>query len=272
MEAISMYIGDGKLSADLHHLEFTSIDKDMLDFMSSFFVNRFNLNPNEFTNRQYAFQINGKIFRILFKKIIDKIYESNFQKDLTLRRAFLRGLFAAEGGIGIVSKENYIAYMAFHLSYEKEEELANFVQTLLNLEGIQSKQITRKHKGERYIQITNWKNYYKCWKIDLFNLCKRKKQKFLDKVKKTNFFFKIKKEFIRELLHSSELSHRQIALRLGIWPETLAILNKGKTPYVNRKDLLKLAEFNEVPISELKENIIDIRVNRVTVLDDMGID
>ena len=41
-----------------------------------------------------------------------------------LRRAFLRGLFAAEGGIGFMYKENYIAYVAFHLSYEKEKKLA----------------------------------------------------------------------------------------------------------------------------------------------------
>jgi len=37
MEGISMYIGDGKLSTDLNHLEFTSKDKDMLKFMFKFF-------------------------------------------------------------------------------------------------------------------------------------------------------------------------------------------------------------------------------------------
>ena len=103
-----MYLGDGKLSKDLHHLEFTSIDKDILDIMLNFFEKTFNLNANEFTKRKYAFQINGIIFRILFEKIINIILKSNFYKNTVLRRAFLRGLFAAEGGIGIVKKENYI--------------------------------------------------------------------------------------------------------------------------------------------------------------------
>ena len=116
MEAIGMYVGDGKLSADLNHLEFTSIDDDMLKFMLNFFKNRFNLNIEGFTKREFAFQINGKIFRILFGKVIERIYNSDFYCGKELRKAFLRGLFAAEGGIGIVRKENYIAYMAFHLS------------------------------------------------------------------------------------------------------------------------------------------------------------
>jgi len=30
VEAIAMYIGDGKLSKDMHHLDFCSIDKDRL--------------------------------------------------------------------------------------------------------------------------------------------------------------------------------------------------------------------------------------------------
>ena len=82
IEAVSMYLGDGKLSKDLHHLEFTSIDKDMLKFMSDFFEKRFNLNPSEFTKRVYSFQINGKIFRILFEKIINIIFDYKFYQNL----------------------------------------------------------------------------------------------------------------------------------------------------------------------------------------------
>lgn len=42
MEGIGLYIGDGKLSKDLNHIEFTSIDPDLLKFMEDFFRNRFN--------------------------------------------------------------------------------------------------------------------------------------------------------------------------------------------------------------------------------------
>jgi len=264
IEGLSMYIGDGKLSKDLGHLEFTSIDEDMINFMKKFFKNKFNIKYKDFMFRKQAFQISGVILRTLFGKVTEKIYNSNFYHDKKLRRAFLRGLFAAEGGIGINRKENYIVYMAYHLSYEKEEKLANLVQSLLYLEGINSKQLTRKNKGERYIQITNWKNYYKCWKIGLFDLCQRKKGVFLNKIKKTNFFFKLKKEFIRKLLNSSGLSHRQISLKLGIRPETLCILNKGKTSYINKIDLSKLTKFNRILSDETRRNIVDLRVNRTT--------
>lgn len=187
-----------------------------------------------------------------------------------MRRAFLRGLFAAEGGIGIVNKENYIAYVAYHLSYEKEEKLANLVQKLLVLENVTSKQIIRKNKGERYLQITGWQNYYNCWKIGLFNLCVRKKKKFLEKVRKTKFFFKLKKQFISKLLNTLELSHRQIGLALGITPYTLCVLNKNKTSYINKNNLLKLAKFNNISLEQIKEHIVSLRVNRSTHINDLS--
>src|SRR3989344_511806 len=57
MAAIGMYIGDGKLSKDLHHLEFTSIDPDMLEFMRDFFTQRLGVDPSTFYSKKYAFQI-----------------------------------------------------------------------------------------------------------------------------------------------------------------------------------------------------------------------
>ena len=43
---IAMYLGDGKLSRDLNHLDFCSIDKDMVLFMINFFERYFYLDRN----------------------------------------------------------------------------------------------------------------------------------------------------------------------------------------------------------------------------------
>lgn len=42
-----MYIGDGKLSPDQHHLDFTSKDPDMVKFMLNFFKSRLNLKTKD---------------------------------------------------------------------------------------------------------------------------------------------------------------------------------------------------------------------------------
>ena len=267
MEAIATYLGDGKLSKDLHHLEFTSIDKDMLDFMSSFFEEKFNLNPMEFTKKKYAFQINGKILRILFERIINKIYESDFYSDTELRRAFLRGLFAAEGNIAINRKENYIVYMQYCL-HINEDKITYLLMKCLDLENISH--VVKKEKKDNSMSIrwTNWKNYCKCWKISLFESNKRKNNLFLNKVKKTKFFFEVKGAFIKKLLNSSGLPHRQIGLKLGIRPETLCILNKFRTKHVNWSDFNKLIKFNKINLKEARHNILTLRANRVTTIND----
>lgn len=301
IEGISMYLGDGKLSKDLHHLQFESKDRELIRFMHDFFRNRFNIKgmyyrltyknlsddsvekwadymgiskksinlnkSNRHKEECFGFQIGGRLFRELFGKIINKTMKMELNTEL--RQAFLRGLFAAEGGIGIVKKENYVAYLAFHLSYTKEKKLANFVQKLLRLEGISSKQIMRKDKGERYIQITNWKNYHKCWKIGLFGLCIRKREKFLDKLIKTKFSCKINEKLKNDLFKSSGLNQRQLAFKIGVSPATICY-HKKECMFINVEYLMKLSELAKVPVSIIKKNIVEFRVNDVTTINDLG--
>ncbi len=131
----------------------------------------------------FKFQISGKIFIEIFKRIITEVLEIDYSKHPSLRQAFLRGLFAAEGSVNINKQKNYLVYIGYHFSYAKEEKLAEFVQKLLKLENISSKSTLREKKGERYLQITSWENYSKCWRIGLFDLSKRKKDAFMWKLK-----------------------------------------------------------------------------------------
>jgi len=220
IESLSAYIGDGKLSEDVGHLDFTSKDSDIIKLVHDFFKNTFNIEKmyyrisckkltknsinywadylkiskkdiriresHRFRHECFNFQISGKIFVEIFKRIIAEIFKINFLEYPSLRQAFLRGLFAADGSVNINKQENYLVYIGYHFSYNKEEKLAEFVQKLLKMEGIESRLILREDKGERYLQITNWRNYSKCWKISLFDLCKRKKDVFvwkLDRIK-----------------------------------------------------------------------------------------
>lgn len=304
MGAIGMYVGDGKLSGDKHHLDFTSKDPDMIKFMLDFFMNRFNLKLNDIRfsltykrlldnsiknwanyleiskdeinlkksdrhgDECLGMQIGGMILRYIFGRIIDKIVTSDFSNDIILRRAFLRGLFAAEGGIGIVKSENYIAYIAYHFSYEKEEKLLKLVQKMLSLEGIESKHMIRKNKGERYLQITNWRNYHKCWRIDLFRLNQRKELQFLNKLKITRFSCNINDELKERLLASANLSNRQLAFTIGILPATLCKFKRKEESYIKIDYLINLARINSMPLAEIKNNIVEFRVNDITPIND----
>jgi len=305
VEAIAMYLGDGKLSADMCHLDFTSKDKDMIKMVLRLFLDRFNLQVDGIrhtltyrelkedsivgwskylgvpenlinliqSNRHraecFAMQIGGVILRTIFGSITEEVLKSEIYKDETLRRAFLRGLFAAEGNIAINRQTNYIVCMQFCL-HINEDEIAHLVVKSLDLEG--ADYVIKKTETDKSmtIRFTGWRNYYKAWRMSLFDCSARKKQLFLDKVKRTKFFFGLKKDFIKRLLDSSGWTHRQICLKLGIDPVILCHLNTGRTQFINKENLLKLADFNNIPLEEVKKNIIALRVNRTTVLEDLG--
>ncbi len=304
MEAIGMHIGDGKLSPDRFHLDFTSKDMDMIKFMLTFFQKRLNFKipemrytltykqlKNDFvselakylkipenlvhlkqSNRHrepcLGIQLSSTIFRNIFGGIINLILKTDFSDNIVLRRAFLRGLFAAEGSIAISRTENYIVYMAYHLSFEKEQELANFVQRLLEKEGIVVKQILRKSKGEIYLQMTNWQNYLKMWKMDVFRLNARKEYSFMKKLQVTRFSCKVTPGMKERLLNVKYFSHRQIAFLIGIVPATLCHISNNKTEYISVEYLIPLSKIASVPLEEVKQNVVDFRVNDVTPIND----
>ena len=298
---IAMYLGDGKLSRDLNHLDFCSIDKDMILFMINFFERYFHLDRNTFSNSLYyrketenmlndwsdylniyplkinvyhsdrnnhesfSFQIGGKILRILSGKIVLQVLLLDFLQNENLRRAFLRGIFAAEGTIAINKKTNYIVYMEFFLHYD-ENHLANKIQEALRYEGI--KYILQKYpkRNCQGIRLTHWSNYYKCWKIGLFDLNERKRQKFFEKMKKTRFSCRIIPQLKAKILDTN-LSQRQLAFKLGVTPSIITHL-KNRDMFVNIEYLIKISTVIGISLSKIKQNITEFRVNDVTTIDD----
>jgi len=114
-------------------------------------------------------QIGGTILRKIFDKVIEMCLPV-IKKDPTLRRAFLMGHYAADGGIGVAKDvfRNYIVNVDFNYNPAKEKWLRDFLMDCLELEGL--KDISYKeyfHKA--YVQIANWYNYHILWKIRLFD-------------------------------------------------------------------------------------------------------
>ena len=303
MEAIGMYLGDGKLSADDKHLGFASIDKDMAKFILDFFINRFSISLKDVTisirfkefkeevlknwaevlnilyykfkiqtssrtkNESCDIEISGKVFRILFEKIINQITTSNFIYDKQLRRAFLRGLFAAEGNIGVNYEKNYIVCIRYSLCYN-EEYISTMLKKSLDIESITYTESKKMSDKSLTVQITNWKNYYKLWKIDLFHLNTRKEVLFLNKLKLTKFSCKINSELQKRLFFIKHFSQRQLAFLIGTQPSMFSNILNNKRCYINIEYLIHLSKLASVPLQEVKQNLMEFRVNDITPIND----
>lgn len=164
VEALALYLGDGDFNKiNKAHLGFVSKDKELVVFFLNFLRNYFNIknkdltimvhyrkrnpqirkewskvlhfNPQriitKFSKRHKeeacTVQVNGVVFRKIFELVVKKFLKNGeFLKKKHLRRAFLRGLFAAEGNVGIDYQEMYISQVSFSISI-KETLLKNLI-------------------------------------------------------------------------------------------------------------------------------------------------
>ncbi|MFH1704000.1 MAG: hypothetical protein ABIB41_11380 [Nitrospirota bacterium] len=303
VEAMAMYMGDGKLSADPIHLGFASIDVEMVKFVLDFFMQVFSIKLKDmtitFVHREFNsnvlldcsrilripsskfrlqqslrsrnpvcdIQITGKIFRIIFGKLMDSFLSSDFLLNRQLRRAFLRGLFAAEGNIAINHHENYIVCMQYCLGLH-EKRLLWLIKRALKMEGITFADNVQKQCNSHSIVITNWKNYLKCWKMDLFRLNDRKEYNFLSKVKITKFSCSLKPAIKKDLFNIKYHSHRQVAFLIGILPSAYCLHANNKSEFLNIEYVIKLSKLADIPLDKIRKNIIEFRVNDITQIDD----
>lgn len=159
-------------------------------------------------------QVNGVVFRLMLEKIVSNFLDSNFLQEPDLRRGFLRGLFAAEGCVGIKHREKYINQIEFALSIH-EVELLSILVKALSLESITFKVI--KNEKHHFVQIIiqNWQNYLKCWQIGLFNRCERKKKSFLDVAQNSKVYAMVTPADLQKL--SKKYTQRELATIIDSW-------------------------------------------------------
>jgi hypothetical protein len=300
VENIGMYIGDGTLSKKRKQTEFTTIDTDMakkhLDFLRNTFtiaiddmtfILKYRRGKKEDVRKKWAkileipekkiivkrenkqkiqenisIFVNSIIFAYLFKKIIEKLLPV-IKKNSKLRKAFLRGEFASDGKFIIEKDINtyYISEITFCFNYKKELWLKNYLIDCLKLEGINK--INTNRPG--FIRITGWNNYFKLWKMKIFDCCQRKKNKFLLTIRQSRIYPILSSNIITSIVNSIALPKKQIADKININRTNLFRVLKGK-------QLLTIEQFNNLTqlINKSPKNFYNrmegIRVGKITYL------
>lgn len=258
-EFIGMILGDGDMHRiEKNHFTYASKDIDILVFVLNFLRNRLfvknedisfslryryidpkidelalhfgiekNMIKSYFSERTnypaIHIQVNGSIFRLVLENLVSAFMRSDFIKNAELRRGFIRGIFAAEGCVGIDYKEHYIASITFTLS-KKEQDIVDLIRKVLILEDILFTSSYRKSTIETV--ISNWKNYFKCWNIGLFDRCSRKKEKFLSIVRDSRVYAVVDLSDLMRL--SKKYSQRDLAKILGSWQGNVCRVLQGK--------------------------------------------
>jgi hypothetical protein len=294
VEGIGMYIGDGKFgSKDMVHSEFVTVEKDMALFFLNLLRKKFfvNIDDMSFTIRyrngnkrilrnkwskilkipkkkflfqernkynmkdSITIQVNSTIFTIIFRELMQKSLEF-IKNDPILRKAFLRGFFAADGKLGIEKDTNtyYVSEITFCYNYKKEQWLRDYIIECLKMEGIENSNST-----SGYIRVTCWENYLKFWNMKLFDLCIRKKNKFLKVVNQMLVYFDLNKNFLLQHLSSTKIPKNKLL-------ETFNLHRTNFQRVLDGNQLLKLEQIEKLlNIFDIKWNSILNNTNRIRI-------
>lgn len=264
-EGLGLYLGDGDMNRkDKSHLTYASRDKDIALHALNFLRDCFNVSEKDitftvhyrtensslvqewaqllniaekkifsrFSNRHKAeaisIQVNGVVFRKLFEIIVEKTLFFDFLSDVTLRRALLRGLFAAEGNVGIdyLEKKPFISQITFAL-HINEDHIAQLITSILDLELVSYTITNTERDNSKEVIIYNWENYRKLWSIALFDLCERKKQKFISIFTNLRVYCFLEDDYRRYLFSAQNLFQREIAELIGSWQGNVSKTIKG---------------------------------------------
>ena len=289
-EFIGMILGDGDMHrVDKNHFTYTSKDVDICVFILNFLRDRLLVRNEDITfvlryryidpkidelalklrihkNRikQYFslrtnypavnIQVNGIIFRPFLENLANKFIRSDFIDNVVLRRGFLRGIFAAEGCVGINYKEYFINAITFSLS-KKEEDIVDLIQRSLSKEGIACRKVCRKSTIETV--ISNWNNYLKCWNIGLFDRCERKKEKFLSVVRNSKIYVVVDSSDLKKL--SERYAQKELAGVIDSWQGNVCRVLQGKF-------LLTLKQIRLLEKEGFQFSIKSLRIGNLTGL------
>jgi len=283
-----------------NHLNYASIDKDIAKHALDFLKSKFNLDIKDVTftivykrennnmdlewssflkiprekilkrfskrhkNESMQIEVSGLIFRKIFDCIFERIINSDFIDDKELRRAFLKGIFAAEGNIGIDyhEKKHYIHQISFAISTE-EEQLKNLICKCLEEENFLYRFDIDIKRHSLRINISNWQNYIKFWEINLFDYCERKKTLFKKISKNLDVYFIIKNEFRESFFKSLNMSQKEIAEKIDSWQGNVCKTIQG----IHLLKIEQVLNFTSYKKDELIKNTDSIRIGSLTKLE-----
>ncbi len=303
MEAISLYLGDGDFNRkEKRHLTFCSKDKELatffLEFLRDYFYlqnkdltiliqyNKSNKNIKQDWSKALKFpaskiltrfsdrhlheacqiQVNGVVFRKLFERIVKQVIYGKFLLKEDLRKGFLRGLFAAEGNVGIdyLEKKPYISQITYNLSIF-EEYLKELICKGLQLEGIHYRIFKDERDHSLEINIQRWDNYLKLWSLNIFHLCPRKENSFTNIAKKLDIYLQLKNSFRKRLFSSLPLLQKEIARIIESHQGNISRTIKG-VHLLRIEQIIKLLNHSTISVKEVKKNILNFRIGALTII------
>ncbi|MDO8555639.1 MAG: LAGLIDADG family homing endonuclease [Nanoarchaeota archaeon] len=205
-------------------------------------------------------QVGNTIFQYFYLNLFNKL-KDNILENKVARRAFLKGLFAAEGHVKH-SVYGTIESISFAFNNQTEKELAEFVRKCLKKEDIQSKIIAGEIYFCGYEQMTQF------YTLGLMDTHKGKKEKFLKLCKNAKICVYFKKSSINSLW--KETQHK-LAKKWGVCQPMVNRYKKGNFLSLNiakinfkRNELLKKLAYIKVRSSTInKTNCIEFFIDHL---------
>ncbi len=149
-------------------------------------------------------QLGNRVFQCLYLSLFNKLKDTILNEP-SLRRAFLKGLFAAEGHVKH-SIYNTIESMSFAYNPKTEHDLALFVKKCLAKE-----QILSKDNAKGCLYFCGYENMIKFYKIGCLSLHKEKERKFLQLISNSKITLHFSKHYLNPLRLQSQ---RKLAIKL----------------------------------------------------------
>lgn len=304
MEGLGLFLGDGDMNRkEKGHLIFTSKDKDIANHALIFLKNKFNLKIKDISfyiwykkenkklkeewsnflripkdkirikhshrhaNECIHIQVNSVIFRKIFEIIIKKVLNKNYFNNKDLRGGLLRGLFAAEGNLGIdyLEKKDYISQIDFNLNIN-EKYIEKIITKILNKEKISYSIRNFKKHHSKTISIYNWKNYLKLWNNSLFDLCQRKKDKFQKICLNLNIHFNLNSNFREIFFKSLDMYQKDVAKIIGSWQGNVSKIIYG-VHLLKVEQIISLLKYSNFSKKDILKNLNYVRIGCLTKLE-----
>ncbi len=187
-------------------------------------------------------QTSNRIFQCLYSKLFCKLKQTILHNSI-LRRAFLKGLFAAEGHVKH-SVFGTIESMSFAYNPALESRLVAFIKTCLQMEGIKAKD---NKKGLLY--FCGYASMIKFYSIGGLSLHKAKEVKFLGLLRNADPILHLRKKYLNPLRH-----YQQNRLAKILNCSQPSISNSLRGNYLPLKCLFKLRSILSVSYSSLIKN------------------
>jgi len=136
----------------------------------------------------------------------------------------------------------------------------------LKKENIRYRVDCDKKDNSTNIIITRWDNYLKLWEIKTFDVCKRKKDKFIDIAKNLDIYLSLNSQFREKFFKSLNMYQWEIAKIIGSWQANICRTIDG-THLLKIEQIIKLLNCSGYNMCKMLNNSNYVRIGSLTKLE-----